>query len=113
MDGLNDVARAQGVETVVSCTGLACSPLLTFAEQPDLSSAQLRTLFLQEMIARGVLIPYIALSLSHRPDEVSATVDAAAGAFAVLRSVLEGEPIESHLVGPSTKPVFRRYNFDR
>lgn len=112
-DGLNDAARAQGVETVVSCSGLPCSPLLTFAEQPDLSPAQLRTLFLQEMIARDVLIPYIAPSLSHGPDEVGTTVDAAAGAFAVLRSVLEGESIESHLVGPPTQPVFRRYNFDR
>jgi glutamate-1-semialdehyde 2,1-aminomutase len=65
------------------------------------------------MIARGVLIPYIAPSLSHGRAEVDATVDAAAGSFSVLRSVLDGEPIEDRLVGPSTKPVFRRYNFDR
>jgi glutamate-1-semialdehyde 2,1-aminomutase len=112
-DGLNEAARAEHVDGVVSCDGLACGPLLSFVEQQNLSSAQLRTLFLQEMIARGVLIPYIAPSLSHGRAEVDATVDAAAGSFSVLRSVLDGEPIEDRLVGPSTKPVFRRYNFDR
>ena len=103
-DGLNDAAAAAGVDGAVRCTGLACSPIATF-EDPAL-----RTLFLQEMVERGVLIPYIAPSFSHDDAEVAETVDAAASAFATLRRALDGEPVERLLEGPIIEPVFRRFH---
>jgi glutamate-1-semialdehyde 2,1-aminomutase len=112
-DGLNDVARREQVEDGFSCSGYPCSPVLTFSDVGKVSSGELSTLFLQEMVRSGVLIPYVAPSYSHGPEEVDRTMEAAAAAFAVMRRVLDGEPLEKHLVGPSVKPVFRRYNFDR
>ena len=112
-DGLNDAARTRGVPEHFACVGFPCSPILTFTGGTDLSEAELRTLFHQEMTVRGVLIPYVAPSFSHGAAEVDRTVEAASGAFGVLRRVLDGEPLEEHLTGPIIKPVFRRYNFDR
>jgi glutamate-1-semialdehyde 2,1-aminomutase len=110
-DALNAAARDAGVDRVARAIGLPCSPILAFDAGGDIQrSAGLRTLFLQETVGRGVLIPYIAPSLAHTPEDVQRTGEAAAEAFAAVRRVLDGEPLEDLLDGPIVKPVFRRYN---
>ncbi|HEY7960548.1 MAG TPA: glutamate-1-semialdehyde 2,1-aminomutase [Solirubrobacteraceae bacterium] len=108
--GLEAAARAAGVAAVVSFRGYPCSPVLTFdAGEPEYSAA-LRTLFLQETVADGILMPYIAPSASHCTDDVDRTSEAAARAFARVREALDGAPLSGLLRGPSVKPVFRRFN---
>jgi glutamate-1-semialdehyde 2,1-aminomutase len=109
--GLEEAARAAGVASVVSCRGYPCSPVLSF-EAGGARSAALRTLFLQETVAEGVLIPYIAPSFSHGPKEVERTLETAARAFVRIAEVLEGAALEDRLHGPPVKPVFRRWNSD-
>jgi glutamate-1-semialdehyde 2,1-aminomutase len=112
-DGLNEAAEREGVADAFTCKGYPCSPVPVFSDVGELPAADSRTIFLQEMIRRGVLIPYIAPSYSHGDAEVDRTIEAAGTAFAVVRRALEGEPVETLLVGPPVKPVFRRYNADR
>jgi glutamate-1-semialdehyde 2,1-aminomutase len=111
-DGVNAAARSLGIESVVACTGYPCSPNIGFTGADAAQSAGLRTLFMQEMVARGVLIPYIAPSFSHTEADVDLTVEAAGEALAAVRDVLDGQPLAERLVGPAARPVFRRYNFD-
>lgn len=73
-------------------------------------SLPLRTLFLQETIRRGVLIPYIAPSAAHSPEEVSLSLDAIRRALQVVSCALERGTTEGLLVGGPVKPVFRRFN---
>ena len=77
-DGLNGAAARAGLAEHVEARGLPCSPILAFKDPG------LRTLFLQETCARGVLIPYIAPSFSHTDAEVQETVGAAEAAFGVV-----------------------------
>jgi len=104
-------ARDAGVAEVVSCCGYPCSPLVSFdgAGHCDRSD-ELRTLFLQETVARGVLMPYIAPSFSHTDSELERTAEAAAQAFRSVREVLDGAPIDAYLHGPVVKPVFPRFD---
>jgi glutamate-1-semialdehyde 2,1-aminomutase len=106
--GLEAAARDAGVSSAVRCHGYPCSPILSFDADDPLRSAQLQTLFLQETVAGGVLIPYIAPSLSHGMDDVERTIGVAARAFGQIREVLDGAPIDARLHGPLVKPVFRR-----
>lgn len=109
--GLNEAARRVGVgEEHFRAEGLACSPILTFDGGDPARTAGLRTLFLQETVARGVLIPYVAPSLAHDDAAVERTCEAAEAAFGELRRVLDGEPLENLLDGPVVRPVFRRFN---
>ena len=108
--GLNAAAERAGVGDVARCGGLACSPILGFSDAGGASAAELRTLFLQETCARGVLIPYIAPSFSHGDAEVAETVAAAEAAFERVKLVVDGEPLDRHLEGPVVRPVFRRFN---
>jgi glutamate-1-semialdehyde 2,1-aminomutase len=109
-DGVNEAIAALGLGEVVSAGGYPCSPLITFVG-PDWQG--LRTLFLQETVARGVLIPWIAPSFSHTDADVDHTVEAAAEALRAVREVLDGRPLEEVLLGERTRPVFRKYNSDR
>jgi glutamate-1-semialdehyde 2,1-aminomutase len=109
--GLRREAASAGLSDVVVCGGYPCSPTLSFQHEDASMVAGLRTLFLQETVRRGVLMPYIAPSLSHEDTHIDQSVDAAASAFGLLRRVLDGDPLRAHLEGPLVTPVFRRYNF--
>lgn len=108
-DGLNAAASDVGLAGYVSCEGYPCSPFIVCRDADKEASLPFRTLFLQETIARDVLIPYISVSYAHTEAEVARTVEAARGAFATYAAALE-DGIDAHLVGPAVKPVFRRYN---
>jgi glutamate-1-semialdehyde 2,1-aminomutase len=105
--GIRAAALDAGVDEVISCEGYPCSPVLSFEQVQGLATGQeLRTLFLQETVARGVLMPYIAPSFSHGDAEVDRTVEIVAEAFVAVAEVLAGAPIRSRLHGPPVKPVF-------
>jgi len=70
-------------------------------------SQPFRTLFLQETIARGLLMPSLVVNLGHGEEEVRRTIDGVSGALEVYRRALD-EGIERHLVGRPVQPVFRR-----
>jgi glutamate-1-semialdehyde 2,1-aminomutase len=62
---INQMAKEYGIEKNFVAGGIECSPYyLTFDKNGE-NSLGLRTLFSQEMIKNGVLIPWIALSYSH------------------------------------------------
>jgi glutamate-1-semialdehyde 2,1-aminomutase len=107
--GLNDLAKKIGIEKYFSAEGFACSPVYFTRDKDEKISLDFRTLFAQEMIKGGVLIPWIALSYSHGPAELELTLSAAEKALTVYKAALN-KGIEKYLVGPSIKPVFRKYN---
>jgi glutamate-1-semialdehyde 2,1-aminomutase len=73
------------------------------------ASQELRTLFLQEMIQRGVIAPSFVISAAHSDADVDRTIEAVAGALAVVRRALD-DGIEPYLRGRPVKPVWRVHN---
>ena len=72
-------------------------------------SLQLRTLLSQELLKRGVMMPWIAVSQSHGEAELRLTLDAMDGALNVYAQALDGG-VENFLQGPAIRPVFRSHN---
>ncbi|MDD4330201.1 MAG: glutamate-1-semialdehyde 2,1-aminomutase [Aliarcobacter sp.] len=106
---MNDLAKEYGIEKNFIASGIECSPyFLTFNKNGE-NCLGLRTLFAQEMIKNGVLIPWIALSYSHREEELEFTKDALKKSFEVLKKAVD-EGYEKYLNGKTIKPVFRKYN---
>ena len=93
--------------TQVEPVGRPCN--LFFATRgPDGKPSQTyRTLFLQELIRRGVLGPSFVTSYSHSDDDIDKSIDAIDGALGVYARALSDGP-EAHLVGPASRPVFGR-----
>ena len=110
VEGLNMVAAEAGVPTTrFKAQGVACSPWYAFYEADGTASMPLRTLFLQEMIKRGVIINYIAPSWSHKPEHVARTVAAARDSLVVIKQAIDNGA-GGLISGPIVKPVFRKFN---
>jgi glutamate-1-semialdehyde 2,1-aminomutase len=108
-DGFNNLAAEMGVADHIACIGYPCSPAIVTRDREKQVSLPFRTLFLQEMIQHGVLIPYVATSFAHTEREVDQTLEAATHALDVYARAL-GEGVDKYLVGPAVKPVFRKFN---
>lgn len=107
--GLEALAREAGIAQSFQMQGSAIAlNYVTFDAQGQ-PSLPLRTLFSQEMIRNGVLMPWIAQSFAHGESELQRTLEAARKAFAVYAQALEGG-FERFLQGPAIKPVFRQFN---
>jgi glutamate-1-semialdehyde 2,1-aminomutase len=102
-------AEAHGIAEQFKAGGIPCSPYYVTLDRTGASSLAFRTLFSQEMIRNGVLMPWIALSYRHGEQELAATERALDLALSVYRRALD-EGIEKYLEGPVIKPVFRRHN---
>ena len=108
-NGFNQAAADAGISDAISMGGYACSPIVICRDRDGNVSLPFRTLFLQEMVERGVLIPYLTPSFAHTEDDVVRSVAAARETFTVYRGALE-RGVDHYLRGPSVKPVFRRFN---
>jgi glutamate-1-semialdehyde 2,1-aminomutase len=104
-----EVIRRHGLTEFVQIVGKACCLSYATLDQGGRPSQAFRTLFLQETIRRGVLMPSLVVSYSHSDSDIDLTVAAIDGALDVYRRALD-EGIERHLVGRPSQTVYRRYN---
>lgn len=109
IDMMQRQANAHGIGDSFKVGGIPCSPYYLTLDSAGASSLGLRTLFSQEMIRNGVLMPWIALSYRHGEAELAATERAIDQAFNTYRLALE-EGVDKYLHGPAIKPVFRKHN---
>jgi glutamate-1-semialdehyde 2,1-aminomutase len=105
--GLREVAARHGVADYVFPVGFACNLLFATRGPDGKPSQEFRTLFLQETIRRGVLMPSLVVSYSHSDADVDRTLDAIDGALAIYAQALEGGT-EGLLVGEPSRVVFER-----
>ena len=89
--------------------GKPCNLIFVTRDQQKERSQPFRTLFMQEMIKRGVLAPSFVVSFSHSDKDINHTAEAVAESLAVYRKAL-AEGVEKYLVGSPVKPVFRSFN---
>ncbi len=106
---LEGLAVECGVAGQFKVGGYPCSPFFATLDAAGAVSLPLRTLFIQEMVKQGVLMPWIALSFRHGAEELALTEKAARHALRVYAQALD-EGVDKYLEGPAIKPVFRKHN---
>jgi glutamate-1-semialdehyde 2,1-aminomutase len=109
VSGMNEIAQEMGIEEYFFVEGYPCSPNYVTKDANSEASLAMRTLFAQEMVTNGVLMPYISLSLAHKETELDQTLSAVKNTLKVYKNALE-YGIEGYLKSPVIKPVFRKYN---
>ncbi|MEZ5653039.1 MAG: glutamate-1-semialdehyde 2,1-aminomutase [Burkholderiaceae bacterium] len=107
--GLTQIIATHGLEAQIKLSGRGCSLVFATLDADGQPSQPMRTLFLQEMIARGVLAPSLLTTYSHTREDIDATLAAADGALAVYRRALD-EGVENFLIGPASASAYRAYN---
>jgi glutamate-1-semialdehyde 2,1-aminomutase len=107
--GFTQAAAAHGLGKHVTIAGRGCNLLFGTLDAAGSPSQAFRTLFLQETIKRGLIMPSLVVCYSHREADIDQTVDAISAAMAVYKQALDGG-VDRFLVGRPSAPVYRTYN---
>lgn len=103
--GVEAVAEELGVGAHFTLLGKPCNLVYATRDAEGRPSQAYRTLFLQELVRRGILAPSFVVSFSHTDADIDRTVEAVRGALSVYRRALE-DGVEKHLAGPPVRSVF-------
>ena len=97
-----------GLQDVIGVSGHPSWSILTFKDHPKATLWEIKSLFLQEIIARGVLVAATHnISLAHSDADLEKTAAAQGEALAVVRDGIDSGDIKSFLVGKPIEPLFR------
>jgi glutamate-1-semialdehyde 2,1-aminomutase len=105
--GINRISAELGLTKHFEVLGNPANLIFATRDQTGTPSQPFRTLFLQETIKRGLLMPSLVNNFSHGEAEVKRTIEAVGEALTVYRKAID-EGVEKYLVGRSVKPVFRK-----
>lgn len=110
MDGVRAAAKDVGAERYIDVAGYSVKPGFAFRDETGQISMLARTLFLQETIARGLLMPYVVPSYAHKRETIEFAVECIRDALEVMKRSAEGAGMRAAIKGNIVKPVFRRFN---
>ncbi len=105
--GVEGAARRHGLEAYFQIHGRACNLLFGTKDRDGKPSQAIRTLFLQELLRRGVLAPSFVVSYSHSDADIDRTIDVVDQALAVYARAL-ADGVERYLEGRPSRTVFDR-----
>jgi glutamate-1-semialdehyde 2,1-aminomutase len=102
-------AKTHGVADHFKVVGRDCCLAYMTLDRDGAPSQAFRTLFLQETIRRGALLPSLVVSYAHEDSDLEHTIEAVAEALRIYARALE-DGVERHLVGRPSEIVYRRFN---
>lgn len=106
---VNESIAELGLEGYFELRGRPCNLVFATRDLSRTPSQGFRTLFMQEMIRRGIIAPSFVVSFAHSDRDIERTADAVAESLVVYRNALN-EGLEKYLEGRPVKPVFRKRN---
>ena len=106
---INKSIAENRLEGYFELLGRPCNLIFATYDDKHSRSQAFRTLFLQELIRRGVIAPSFVISFSHDDADIERTAEVVSEAHFVYRKALD-EGIEKYLEGRAVKPVDRRFN---
>ena len=108
VDGVEAAVRDEGMADYVQLTGRSsCLTFITRDAEKNPSQAY-RTLFLQELLQRGVLGQSFVTSAAHTDLDIEQTVAAVRGALPLYKRAIEGGSVEGLLEGRPVAPAIRQ-----
>ncbi len=110
MEGIKNAAAETGAEKYISVSGYTVKPAFAFKDETGEVSMVARTLFLQETIARGLLMPYVVPCFAHKKEDIDFAVACIKDALQVMKDAAEGSGMAAAIEGRIVKPVFRKFN---
>jgi glutamate-1-semialdehyde 2,1-aminomutase len=108
--GVRQAIKDVGAEAYMDVVGYPCKSGFIAKNGTGEVCMTARTLFLQETCARGLLFPYVNLSLAHTNTEIDLAVEIIKDGLIALKKAGNTEGMAAMLQGPVVKPVFRKYN---
>jgi glutamate-1-semialdehyde 2,1-aminomutase len=108
-DGVRRTVDQLGIQGHFDVVGRPCNLVYATCDQQKRPSQGFRTLFMREMILRGVLAPSFTISAAHTDADIDATIERLGEALVVYKRALE-DGLSAHLPGRPVKPAIRARN---
>jgi glutamate-1-semialdehyde 2,1-aminomutase len=108
MAGVSDLIRTHHLDGVFQVKGKPPWSLLVIKDQGQATLWEIKSLFIQEMLLRGVLtLGSHNLSYAHSNDDIAALLDAYDEVFGGIREALEEDQVKRKLAGKAIEPLFK------
>lgn len=108
LDGVTERVAAHGVDGFCSVSGHPAWSFFTIGDAPPYSAFELKTLYLQEMFARGILIiGSHNMSYAHSDADVAALLAAYDEVLPILRAAVDQGDLLDRLHCEPLKPLFK------
>lgn len=109
-DGYNRIAAKYNMQEYTRCLGFAPVNYPVFTNPDGKASLELKSLFQQECIKRGVLFSgRHNTSFSHSDKDIAITLEVYDDAMRLLKEAVEKGNVEQMLEGEKVQPVFRSF----
>jgi glutamate-1-semialdehyde 2,1-aminomutase len=106
--GIKQAVESHHLQDHFGIEGRACHLIYFTRDENRRPSQPFRTLFLQEIIRRGVIAPSLVVSYAHTDQDIDRTIDVIAEALQIYALALNGG-VDRFLIGRSVKPAIRKY----
>ena len=107
--GVNDAAREAGIGSFVEVVGRPSCQVFVTRDPDGHPSQPFRTLFMQELLERGVLGQSFVTSAAHTDTDIELTVEACTQALRVYARALDAGSTDGLLRGRPVAPAIRPY----
>jgi glutamate-1-semialdehyde aminotransferase len=107
--GVHSLVERHGLDGRVACLGLAPRTAVIFRDANGRESLELKSLFQQECLQRGILFTGSQfICVAHTDEDVDRTLDVYDDAFGVLADAIEHDDVAARIEGVPVQPVFRQ-----
>lgn len=108
MEGTRELIERHGIGHIISLSGHPSWPFLLFRDAGSYSQWEIKTLFLQEMFARGILILSTHnMSFSHSDTDIGRLLSVYGEVFPILKDAVDGSVLERRLRCKPLEPLFK------
>jgi glutamate-1-semialdehyde 2,1-aminomutase len=108
-EAVNQVSRAQGLQDYVDVRGRPSCLIFTTRDNDGFPSQEYRTVFLQELLDRGVLAQSFVISAAHTDEDIAETVAAVGAALDIYGQAITDRTTDGWLRGRPVAPALREF----
>lgn len=112
-EGVNEVVADAGLQGSIEVLGHPSCLVFVTRDARGAASQAYRTLFLQELLDRGVLGQSFVVSAAHSDTDIDLTIEAVRAALPIYREAIDAGAVDGLLRGRPVAPAIRRYAFPR
>ena len=106
--GINQMIARHDLDGYFEVLGRPSNLVYATRDENMNPSQVLRTLFMQETIRRGLILPSLVISYAHSDEDVDVTIEGIGEALGIYKQALENG-VENYLVGRPVQPAFQQY----
>jgi glutamate-1-semialdehyde 2,1-aminomutase len=108
IQGVQELIEQYDLGRVMALSGHPAWSFITFLDTPDYSQWEIKTLFMQELFARGVLMYGTHnMSYSHSEEDIAYLLKCYRGIFPLIKEVVSNKCLDQYLRCRPLEPLFK------